>query len=88
MLNGEGNEGGNKISKSNYPNCNKFARATHFFCTFICGCFARRLLVFLFAFIFSLPLIFTLLAARFSHFLTTAMKFSCFSPNEIRLVCF
>ena len=32
MLNGEGNEGGNKINKSNYPQkSNKFARATHFF---------------------------------------------------------
>ena len=88
MLNGEGNEGGNKISKSNYPKRVTNLHVQQLFCTFICGCFARRLLVFLFAFIFSLPLIFTLLAARFSHFLTTAMKFSCFSPNEIRLVCF
>ena len=44
--------------------------------------------VFTFAFIFSLPLIFTLLAANISHFLTPAMKFSCFSSNEIRLLCF
>ena len=36
-------------------------------------------------FYFSLPLIFTLLAASISHFLTAAMKFSCFSSNEIRL---
>ena len=34
-------------------------------------------------FYFSLPLIFTLLAASISHFLTAAMKFSCFSSNEI-----
>jgi len=38
------------------------------------------LLVFLFAFVFfSLPLIFALLAASISHFLTAAMKFSRFS---------
>ena len=46
------------------------------------------LLVFLFAFIFSLPIIFTLLAASIYHFLTAAMKFSCFSSNEIRLLYF
>ena len=39
--------------------------------------------LFLFAFIFSLPLIFTLLASCISHFLTTATRFSCFSSNEI-----
>ena len=37
--------------------------------------------------IFSLPLIFTLLAASISHFRTAAMTFSCFSCNEIRLLC-
>ena len=30
----------------------------------------------------------SLLAASISHFLTAAMKFSCFSSNEIRLLCF
>ena len=44
--------------------------------------------VFMFAFIFSLPLIFTLLAASISLFLTAAMKFSCFSSHEIRRLCF
>ena len=39
-------------------------------------------------FFFSLPLNFTLLAASISHFLTAAMKFSCFSSIEIRLLCF
>ena len=39
--------------------------------------------VFLFAFFFSLLLIFTLLAASISHFLTAPIKFSCFSSNEI-----
>ena len=28
------------------------------------------------------------LAASISHFLTAAMKFPCFSSNEIRLLCF
>ena len=37
---------------------------------------------------FSLPLIFTLLAARISHFLTAAIKLSCFSSNKIDLFCF
>ena len=41
-----------------------------------------------FMFFFSLPLNFTLLAASISHFLTAAMKFSCFSSIEIRLLCF
>ena len=44
--------------------------------------------VFTFAFIFSLSLIFTLLASNISHFLTAAMKFSCFSSDEIHLLCF
>ena len=30
----------------------------------------------------------SLLAASISHFLTAAMKFSCFFSNEIRLLCF
>ena len=34
---------------------------------------------------FSLPLIFTLVAATISHFLTAAIKFSRFSSNEIGL---
>ena len=37
--------------------------------------------------IFSLPLIFTLLATSISHFRTAAMTFSCFSCNEIRFLC-
>ena len=39
--------------------------------------------VFLFAFFFSLLLIFTLVAASISHFLTAPIKFSCFSSNKI-----
>ena len=44
--------------------------------------------VFMLFFFFSLPLNFTLPAASISHFLTAAMKFSCFSSIEIRLLCF
>ena len=37
-----------------------------------------------FFFWLSISLIFTLLAASISHFLTAAIKFLCFSFNEIR----
>ena len=43
------------------------------------------LYVFLLTF-FSLPFIFTLVAANISHFLTAAIKFSCFSSNKIVLL--
>ena len=33
-------------------------------------------------------LIFTFLASSISHFLTAAVKFSCFSSNEVLLLCF
>ena len=46
------------------------------------------LLVVLFAFIFSLLLIFTFLAAGISHFLIAAMKFPCCSSNKICLLFF
>ena len=39
-------------------------------------------------FFFSLPLIFTLVAASISHFLTAAITFSCLSSNETLLFCF
>ena len=37
---------------------------------------------------FSLPLIFTFVAASISHILIAAMKFSCFTSNKIDLFCF
>ena len=46
--------------------------------------FTEEMYVFLFTFI-SLQLIFTLVAASISHFLTAAIKFSCFSSEEIGL---
>ena len=39
-------------------------------------------------FFLSLPLIFTLVAASISQFLTVAIKFSCFSSNKIGLSFF
>ena len=44
--------------------------------------------VFLLTFFFSLPLIFSLVAASMSHFLTAAIKCLRFSSNEIGLLCF
>ena len=46
------------------------------------------LLVFRSLLIFSLPLIFTLLAASISHFLPLRFEWPCFSSYEIRLLCF
>ena len=46
------------------------------------------LLEFLFAFMFFTAAHFSLVPASISHFLTAAMKFSCFSSNKIRLLCF
>ena len=91
-----------KRQKNN--NKNNYVQAADFFGTFLCRCFARRLretsrnflvtrfmeeilYVVLFTF-FSLPLIFTLVAAGISHFLTAAIKLSCYSSNEIDLLCF
>ena len=37
---------------------------------------------------FFLLLIFTLVAASISHFLTVTVKCSCYSSNEIDLLCF
>ena len=93
MLSGEGNENGEKttiglISKKKKKN---------FSCTFLCRCFARpqretsrNFLVTLFMeemsylllFTFFHSLIFTLVAARISHFLTAAEKISCCSSNK------
>ena len=45
------------------------------------------LYVVLFTF-FSQPIILTLVAASISLFVTAAIKFSCYSENEIGLLCF
>ena len=98
MLSGEGNENVKKQQKVYLAKKkNNFARAAHFFCTFLCHCFARpqretskNFLVtrfmeemsYLLSFTFFHSLIFTLVATRISHFRTTAKKFSCCSSNK------
>ena len=74
------------------------------FCKFLCRCFAQRqretpknfpvtrfmaemLYVVLFTF-FLLPLIFTLVAASISHFLTATIKFSCYSSTKLVFFAF
>ena len=47
----------------------------------------EMLYVLLFTF-FLLLLIFALMASGISHFLTAAIKFSCYFSNEIGLLCF
>ena len=80
---------------SNQPKKNSFARAAHFFCTFLCHCFARRqretsrnFPVTRSCSLFLPPICFTLLVtASISHFLTAAIKFSCYTSNKIGLLC-
>ena len=49
--------------------------------------FWRKCCVWSCSLFFTLPLIFTLVAASISHFLTAAIKFSCYSSNKIGLLC-
>ena len=98
MLSGEGNENGEKttiglISKKKTT----LHGAAQCFCTFLCRCFprpqretSRNFLVtrfmeemsYLLLFTFFHSLIFTLVAARISHFLTAAKKISCCYSNK------
>ena len=70
-----------------------------FFCTFLCRCFARlqrqtsrNFLVtrymeemsYMFLFTFSLPLIFSLVAASISHFLIAAVNLCCLPSTKLR----
>ena len=104
MLSGDGIENSQKtVGLTGKKNDNNFAPAAHFFVHFFalvlhgdnvklpenselhvlwtkCCMWSCSL--------FSLPLIFTLVAASISHFLTAAIKFSCYSSNEIGLLCF
>ena len=81
----------------------KAAKKCTLFCTFLCRCFAQiqreTSINFLvkrfmkkcrtcFCFFFSLPLIFTVVAASISHFLTAATKFSCCSSNKKMSIVF
>ena len=84
MLKGDGNENGIKINRSNLRIC--AARAGRRNCRM---CFPKILFpLFMLGFIFSLPLVFTLLAASISHFFTAAMKFSCFFFSPKKFVSF
>ena len=94
MLSGEGNEDGEKIAKK------QLCTYSTLFCTFLSRCFARlqreasrNFLVHVLwrkcrtcscLLFFSLPLIFTLIAASNSHCLSAATKFSCCSSREKR----
>ena len=76
----------------------KFARAAHYFCTFLCRCFVRlqqetsrnflaahfmEEMSYMFLFtFFSLSLIFTQVAASISYFLTAATKFHVVPPTK------
>ena len=83
MLSGEGNENGEKTAIGVISKKNNFARAALFFCPFLCRYFvrpqretSRNFLVtrfmeemsYLLLFTFFHSLIFTLVAARISHF--------------------
>ena len=89
MLSGKGNENSEKTTIGVNKQKNNFAHAAHFFCTFLCRCFAqpqsetsRNFLVtrfmeempYLLLFTFFHSLIFTLVAVRISHVLTAAKK--------------
>ena len=91
MLSGEGNE------KREKTTIGLISKKKNFSCTFLCRCFARpqretsrNFLVTLFMeemsylllFTFFHSLIFTLVAARISHFLTAPEKISCCSSNK------
>ena len=98
MLGGKDNENGEKTTIGLISKKATFTRAVNFFCIFHCRWFAwlqretsRNFLVtrfmqktsyvFLFPF-FSLSLIFTLVAASISLFLTTATKFHVVPPTK------
>ena len=93
MPSDEGNENGEKTTMCLTSKKSNFARVAQFVCTFLCRYFARlhretsrNFLVtgviekishvFMFIF-FSVSLIFTLMAASISYFLTAATQFSC-----------
>ena len=109
MLNGEGNENGIKINRSNQQKKTNL-HVQHAFCLFL-RCFAQLQRCFVglkrqtsqlhiifmeelsyvltqycvscvLRFYFSLPLIFTLLAASISHCLTAALNFHVFLPTK------
>ena len=94
MLSGEGNENGEKTTKKKLLDvqhtffctflCRCFTRLQRETSrNFLVTRFIEEIsYLFLFTLFFSLPLIFTLVAASISHFLTAATKFSCCSSNK------
>ena len=97
MLNDDGSENGENKSMGLISNKNNFARAAYFFVHFFCttttwnstwNAFYRGIVCVPGRPFLSLPLIFILVAASISHFLTAAIKLSCFSSNENGLLCF
>ena len=97
MLSGEGNAGERwKTTIGLISKKSNFARAAHFFCTFLCRCFARpqretsrNFFMEEMSYVFSFTFFFTaahfhlaLVAASISHFVTAATKFSCCSSNK------
>ena len=97
MLSGEDNENGEKTTVGLISKKTALHVQHTFFCTFLCLCFERpqretskNFLVtrfteemsYLLLFTFFHSLIFTLVAARISHFLTAAKKISCCSSNK------
>ena len=100
MLSGKGNENGEKTTVGLISKKATFHVRHTFFSTFLCRCFARlhretsrnflvarfmeEMSYVLFT-LFLLPLVFTLVAASISHFLSAAKKFS---SNKNCLLCF
>ena len=91
MLSGEGMQRRRTVKNNNRSNQQKsnFALAAHFFCTFLCRCFARLHVLWSKCRTFPRSLFFTaahfhlaLVAASISHFVTAATKFSCCSSNK------
>ena len=100
MISGKGNQNDEKNSRSDQQK-NQLCTCSTLFCTFLCRCFARpqretsrnflvtrfmEKMSYLLLFNFFHSLIFTLVAARISHFLTAAKKFSCCSSNKQPLI--
>ena len=97
MLNGEGKAGERwKTTIGLISKKSNFARAAHFFCSFLCRCFARlqretskNVFMEEISYVFSFSSFFTaahfllaLVAASISHFVTAATKFPCCSSDK------
>ena len=97
MLSGEGMQRRKTVKNNNRSNQQKsnFASAAHFFCRFLCRCFARlqretyrdffyggntvRVIV---HFVHCAHFLLALVASSISHFVSSTTKFSCCSSNK------